>query len=104
MLERNLVGLKVDHLDRVSITHWSKEGEPWLIVNINGDMGSKFLERWINLGFRQRGQRYLKTDKSERLREIPGELKKEMPSKVQKRSQNLQRNLRTPWISRSFRA
>jgi hypothetical protein len=53
MLERNSAGFKVDHLGGVSITHWSKEGEPGLIVNRNGEMGSKFLERWVSLGFRQ---------------------------------------------------
>jgi hypothetical protein len=55
MLKGNSASFKVDHLDGVSITHWSKEGEPGLIVNRNGEMGSKFLKRWINLGFRQRG-------------------------------------------------
>jgi hypothetical protein len=55
MLEGNSAGFKVDHLGGVSITHWSKEREPGLIINRDGEMGSKFLERWINLGFRQSG-------------------------------------------------
>jgi hypothetical protein len=52
MFESNSVGFKVDHLGRVSIPHWSKEGEPRLIIDRNGEMGSKFLEKWINLGYR----------------------------------------------------
>jgi hypothetical protein len=55
MLKGNSASFKVDHLGGVDITHWSKEGEPEFIVNRNGEMGSKFLERWMNLGFRQRG-------------------------------------------------
>jgi hypothetical protein len=53
MLEGDSAGFKVNHLNRVSITHWSKETEPGLVINRNGEMGSKFLE--INLGFRQSG-------------------------------------------------
>jgi hypothetical protein len=54
MLKGNSTSFKVDHLDGVGITHWFMEGEPGLIVNRNSEMGSKFLERWMNLGFRQR--------------------------------------------------
>jgi hypothetical protein len=43
MLERNSAGFKVDHLNRVSITHWSKECEPRFVNNRDGDMRSKFL-------------------------------------------------------------
>jgi hypothetical protein len=52
VLERDSAGLKVDHLGGVSITHWTTEGEPRLIINMDGEMGSKFLERQMNLGFR----------------------------------------------------
>jgi hypothetical protein len=40
------------------------------------------------------------------LKEIPGELKKGMPSEEQKQNQNqnLHQSLRTPWISGSFEA
>jgi hypothetical protein len=85
MLERNSAGFKVDHLGGVSITHWSEEGEPRLVINRNSEVRCKFLGRWINLGFRQRRT----TVFEERLREIPEELKKGMPSEVQKQNQNL---------------
>jgi hypothetical protein len=55
ILKGNSTGFKVDHLDGVGITHWSKEGEPGLIIDRDGEMGPKFLEGWMNLGFRQRG-------------------------------------------------
>jgi hypothetical protein len=42
MLKRNSAGFKVDHLDGVSITHWSKEGEPGLSLtgNVRWDLSS----------------------------------------------------------------
>jgi hypothetical protein len=43
MLERNSDGYKVDYLSRVSITHWSEEGEPRLVINRDGEVRSKFL-------------------------------------------------------------
>jgi hypothetical protein len=43
MLERDSAGFKVDHLSRVNITHWSKEGEPRFVINNNGEVRSKFL-------------------------------------------------------------
>jgi hypothetical protein len=43
MLERNSAGFKIDHLSRVSIAHWSKEGEPKLNINRDGEVRSKFL-------------------------------------------------------------
>jgi hypothetical protein len=55
MLKGNSAILKFDHLGGVDITRWFEEGELGFIVNRNGEMGSKFLERWMNLGFRQRG-------------------------------------------------
>jgi hypothetical protein len=36
--------------------------------------------------------------------EIPGELKKETPSEVQRQSRNVQQSLKTPWINKSFEA
>jgi hypothetical protein len=55
MLEGGSTGFKVYHLNGVSITRWSKKSEPEHIINRDGEIGSKFLERWINLGFKQSG-------------------------------------------------
>jgi hypothetical protein len=53
MLERDSTGFKIDHLNGVSITHWSKKSEPRLIIDRDSEMGSTFLGKWVNLSFRQ---------------------------------------------------
>jgi hypothetical protein len=93
VLKRDSAGFKVNHLVRVSITHWPKEGEPELIIDENGKMRLKFLERQMNLSFKakkdDRIQRKIKSEK------IPKELKKGMPSEERKQSRSLQRSLKT---------
>jgi formylmethanofuran dehydrogenase subunit E len=93
VLKRDSAGFKVNHLGRVSITHWPKEGEPELIIDENGKMRLKFLERQMNLSFKakkdDRIQRKIKSEK------IPKELKKGMPSEERKQSRSLQRSLKT---------
>jgi hypothetical protein len=51
VLKRHSTGFKVNHLGGISITHWPKEGEPRLIIDGNGKMRPKFLERQMNLSF-----------------------------------------------------
>jgi hypothetical protein len=60
MLEGYLASFKIDHLNGVRITHWSKEGESGLIIIGDSEMGSMFLERWRNLGFRKSGRTIFK--------------------------------------------
>jgi hypothetical protein len=43
MLEWYSASFKVDHLSRVSITHLSKQGEPNLVINRDGEMRWKIL-------------------------------------------------------------
>jgi hypothetical protein len=38
-------GLKIDHLGAISVTHWPKKGEPGFIIDVNGKMRPKFLEK-----------------------------------------------------------
>jgi hypothetical protein len=39
-------------LKGICITHWPKEGEPGLVIDGNGMMRPKFLERQMNLSFK----------------------------------------------------
>jgi hypothetical protein len=48
MLEWNSTSFKVDHLIGVDITYWSNKSETKLIINGNGEIGSKFLKKEPN--------------------------------------------------------
>jgi hypothetical protein len=45
MLEGDSVSFKIDHLSGVNITHWTKENKLGLIINRDGEIGSKFLNK-----------------------------------------------------------
>jgi hypothetical protein len=45
MLERNSAGFKINHIRRVSITHWTKKNKPGFVINRDDEIGYEFLKK-----------------------------------------------------------
>jgi hypothetical protein len=62
-------GFKIDHLGGISITHWPTKGEPGFIINGNGKMRPKFLEKTDKSELQGgKGRQYSKENKKQGLR------------------------------------